>query len=143
MNNCLLFNLEIKQFKVPQMYRIEKIKENRFYIKALGTFPPSVAKRFIKDFNKKTKKLNELSVIVDGLDFILLNLESFEIILNFLKKNNDRLNRSAWIISSNPPLDKEIQILLDKAKSPKRKIVSNLSEAKEWIGVSDIIIEKE
>jgi len=125
------------------MYRIEKIKENRFYIKALGTFPPSVAKRFIKDFNKKTKKLNELSVIVDGLDFILLNLESFEIILNFLKKNNDRLNRSAWIISSNPPLDKEIQILLDKAKSPKRKIVSNLSEAKEWIGVSDIIIEKE
>ncbi|MFX1478057.1 MAG: hypothetical protein ACFFCI_07985 [Promethearchaeota archaeon] len=143
MNDQQLFNLEIKKFKVSIVYRIEKIKENKFYIKALGTFPPSVAKQFIKEFNKKTKKMNELSVIVDGLDFILLNLESFNIILNFLKKSNDRLNRSAWIISENPPLDKEIQILLDKAKSPKRKIVSNLDEAKEWIGVKDVIIERE
>ncbi|MFX0030201.1 MAG: hypothetical protein ACFE8B_13400 [Candidatus Hermodarchaeota archaeon] len=125
------------------MYRIEKIGENLFFIKALGTFPPSVAKRFIKEFNKKTKKLRELSVIVDGMDFILLNLESFEMILDLLKKNNQRLQRSAWVISKNPPLDKEIQILLDKAESPKRKIVETLEEAKEWIGIKEIIIEKE
>ena len=68
------------------MYRIEKIGENQFFIKALGTFPPSVAKRFIKDFNKKIKKLKKISVIVDGMDFILLNLESFEMILNAGKK---------------------------------------------------------
>jgi len=125
------------------MYRIEKIGENQFYIKVLGTFPPSVAKRFIKEFNKKTKKSKLFSVIIDGVDFILLNLESFKIILDFLKKNNERLYRSAWIISKNPPLDKEIQILLDRAKSPKRKIVQNLDDAKEWIGVTEIIIESD
>lgn len=125
------------------MYRIEKIGENQFYIKVLGTFPPSVAKRFIKEFNKITKKSKLFSVIVDGMDFILLNLESFGIILDFLKKNNDRLHKSAWIISRNPPLDTEIQILLDRAKSPKRKIVQNLDDAKEWIGVSEIIIESD
>jgi hypothetical protein len=125
------------------MYRIEKIGENQFYIKALGTFPPSVAKRFIKDFNKNTKKSKLLSVIVDGMDFILLNIQSFEIILDFLRGNNERLDRSAWIISKNPPLSKEIQILLERAKSPKRKIVENLDEAKEWIGVKEIIIESD
>jgi hypothetical protein len=125
------------------MYRIEKIGEDKYFIKALGTFPPSVAKSFIKDFNKKTEKSKSLSVIVDGMDFILLNLESFEIILDFLKSNNDRLKRSAWIISRNPPLDKEIQFLLEKAMSPKRKIVENLEEAKDWIGVQEIIIEKD
>ena len=125
------------------MYRIEKIGEYQFYIKVLGTFPPSVAKRFIKEFNKITKKSKLFSVIVDGMDFILLNLESFGIILDFLKKNNDRLHKSAWIISRNPPLDTEIQILLDRAKSPKRKIVQNLDDAKEWIGVSEIIIESD
>lgn len=125
------------------MYRIEKIGENQFYIKALGTFPPSVAKSFIKDFNKNTKKSKILSVIVDGMDFILLNIESFEIILDFLRGNNERLNKSAWIISKNPPLGKEIQILLERAKSPKRKIVENLDEAKEWIGVKEIIIESD
>ncbi len=68
------------------MFRIEKIGENEFYIKALGTMPPSVAERFISEFNEKTKNLSSFSVIVDGLDFILLNLKSFEIILDFLKK---------------------------------------------------------
>ena len=125
------------------MYRIEKIGENQFYLKVLGTFPPSVAKRFIKEFDKKTKKSKLFSVIIDGVDFILLNLESFKIILDFLKKNNERLYRSAWIISKNPPLDIEIQILLDRAKSPKRKIVQNLDDAKEWIGVTEIIIESD
>ena len=125
------------------MYRIEKIGEDKFYIKALGTFPPSVARRFMKEFNKKTKKLEEFSVIIDGLDFILLNLETFEIILDFLKSNNERLVKSAWLISQNPLLDKEIQILIEKAKSPKRKIVNNLEDAKEWIGAEKIIIQKE
>ncbi|MFW9785477.1 MAG: hypothetical protein ACFFFB_24560, partial [Candidatus Heimdallarchaeota archaeon] len=117
--------------------------ENNFYVKALGTFPPSVAKRFIKDFKKKTKSMTSFSVIVDGLDFILLNLESFEIVLDFLKKNNEKLNKSAWIISRNPPLDKEIEFLLKKAESPKRKIVSTLEEAKLWIGVKEIIVERD
>jgi hypothetical protein len=125
------------------MYRFEKIGETQFYLKALGTFPPSVAKRFIKEFNKKTKKLDFFSVIVDGVDFIMLNLESFGIILEFLKKNNERLHRSAWIISKNPVLDTEIQILLERAESPKRKIVQNLEDAKEWIGVKEVIIESD
>jgi len=122
------------------MYRIEKIGENKFYIKVLGLFPPSVAKRCIKEFIKKLEKLKEFSVIVDGLDFIFLNLDSFKIILDYLKENNERLNKSSWIISKNPPLDKEIEFLLERAESPKRKIVQTLDEAKDWIGVSDITI---
>ena len=122
------------------MYRIEKIGENKFYIKVLGLFPPSVAKRCIKEFKKKTKKLDEFSAIIDGLDFIFLNLESFEILLNFLKENNEKLDKSSWIISKNPPLDKEIETLLERAESPNRKIVQTFEEAKEWIGVSDITI---
>jgi hypothetical protein len=38
-------------------------------------------------------------------------------------------------------LPKEIELLLKKAESPKRKIVQNLEEAKIWIGINDIIIE--
>jgi len=125
------------------MFRIEKIGENEFYIKALGTMPPSVAERFISEFNEKTKNLSSFSVIVDGLDFILLNLKSFEIILNFLKKNNDRLVRSAYIVADNLVLDKEFQILLERAESSKRKIVTSLEEAKEWIGIEDIIIKRD
>ena len=125
------------------MFRIEKIGENEFYIKALGTMPPSVAERFISEFNEKTKKLSSFSVIVDGLDFILLNLKSFEIILDFLKKNNDRLVRSAYIVADNLVLDKEFQILLERAESSKRKIVTSLEEAKEWIGIEDIIIKRD
>ena len=125
------------------MFRIEKIGENEFYTKALGTMPPSVAERFISEFNEKTKNLSSFSVIVDGLDFILLNLKSFEIILDFLKKNNDRLVRSAYIIADNLVLDKEFQILLERAESHKRKIVVSLEEAKEWIGIEDIIIKRD
>jgi len=125
------------------MYRIEKIGENQFYIKALGTFPPSIAEKFIKEFEEKLKGVRSFSVIVDGLDVILLNLKSFEIILDFLRKNNKNLNKSAYIISNNPPLNKEAQILLERAESPKRKIVNNLEDAKKWIGVKDIIIEKD
>ncbi len=125
------------------MYKIEKIGKQDLYIKIIGTFPPSVAKKFINEFEEKTKNLNELSVIVDGLDFIMLNLQSFEIILNFLKRNNDRLVKSAYVVAQNPVLDKEAQILLDRAESPKRKIVENLDDAKKWIGISEIIIEKD
>ncbi len=125
------------------MYRIEKIGEHHFYIKVLGLFPPSVAKRCIKEFKKKTKKLEEFSAIIDGLDFIFLNLDSFKIVLDYLKENEERLNKSSWVISKNPTLDKEIEILLERAESPKRKIVQTLEEAKEWIGVSDIKIMRD
>jgi len=125
------------------MYKIEKIGEFHFYIKVLGTFPPSVAERFIEDFNEKTNQLEKFSVIVDGLDFILLNLKSFEIILEFLKRNNERLIRSAYIIAKNPVLNKEAQILFERAESPKRKIVKNLEEAKEWLGISAVIVERD
>jgi hypothetical protein len=125
------------------MFQIEKIGENHYYIKVIGTFPPSVAERFINEFNEKIKELKRFSVIVDGLDFILLNLKSFEIVLDFLKRNNDRLIKSAYIVADNPVLDKEAEILLDRADSPKRKIVKNLDDAKEWIGISEIIIEKD
>jgi hypothetical protein len=125
------------------MFRIEKLGENEFYIKALGTMPPSVAERFISQFNEKTKNLSSFSVIVDGLDFILLNLKSFEIILDFLKKNNERLIRSAYVVGDNPVLDKEAQILLERAESPKRKVVTSLDEAKEWIGIEDIMIKRD
>ncbi len=124
------------------MFRIEKIGKSHLYIKALGTFPPSVAERFIDEFEEKVKNLKEFSVIIDGVDFIMLNLKSFEIILNFLKRNNEILVRSAYVISKNPLLDKEIQILLQRADSPKRKIVDNLNDAKDWIGVEKINIKK-
>ncbi len=125
------------------MYKIEKIGKDYLYIKIMGTFPPSVALKFIDDFEETTKNLKNLSVIVDGLDFILLNLKSFEIVLEFLKRNNERLVKSAYVIAQNPVLDKEAQILLDRADSPKRKIVDNLDDAKKWIGISEIIIEKD
>ncbi|MFX0022064.1 MAG: hypothetical protein ACFE9S_07035 [Candidatus Hermodarchaeota archaeon] len=125
------------------MYRLEKIGEHHFYLKVIGTFPPSVANRFITEFEEKVKDLKSFSVIVDGLDFILIKLKSFEIVLDFLKRNNQRLVRSAYIIGKNPVLNKEAQILLDKADSPKRKIVESYDDAKEWIGISEIIIEKD
>ncbi|MFX1257069.1 MAG: hypothetical protein ACFFAN_04375 [Promethearchaeota archaeon] len=125
------------------MFRIEKIGKNSFYLKFLGTLPPSVSKRFITEFESKLKSLEKFSVIVDGLDFILLNIKSFEMILEFLRKNNDKLIKAAYVISKNPPLDKEIQILLERAASPNRKIVNNLDDAKEWIGKEDIIIQKD
>ena len=125
------------------MYRIEKIGENCFYIKTLGTFPPSVAERFIQEFNEITKGLTEFCTIVDNLDAILLNVHSFNIILDLMIKSNERLIKSAFVISKNPPLDKEFQLLLEKAASPKRKIVKTLEEAKKWVGIEDIIIQRE
>ncbi|NHJ21692.1 MAG: hypothetical protein EAX91_12160 [Candidatus Lokiarchaeota archaeon] len=126
------------------MYQIEKLNETSFYIKATGTFPPPVAERFIKEFGELTKDVHEkMSVIVDITDAILLNIDSIEIILDLLRRNNERLFRSAFIISKNPPLDEEFQYLINRAKSPKRKIVSSLEEAKEWVGIEKVIFKKD
>ncbi|MFW9899228.1 MAG: hypothetical protein ACFFDO_08215 [Candidatus Thorarchaeota archaeon] len=125
------------------MFRIEIIGENCLYIKTLGTFPKSVAKRFVKEFEEKTKDYKSLCAIVDNLDAILLDLRSFNLILDLLKKNNQKLGRAAYVISEyNLPLDKEIQILLERASSPNRKLVHSLDEAKKWVGLEDIIIQK-
>ena len=125
------------------MYKIEIIGENCLYIKAIGRFPESVAKRFIKDFNEKTKNYDKLCAIIDGMDMVMLNIDSFKIILELLKKNNDKLKKSAYVVRENPVLTKEAEILLEKAESPKRKVVKTLDEAKKWIGIEHIIIGKE
>ena len=125
------------------MYRIEKLREDKFYIKAIGTFPPPVSQKFIKEFEKLTKDIKSgLCVIVDITDAIFLKLDSIKIILDLLRKNNDKLHRSAFIIAKNPPLSEEMRYLIDKANSPKRKIVSNLEDARKWIEIEKVIIKK-
>jgi len=126
------------------MYQIEKLNDTSFYIKATGTFPPPVAERFKKEFEELTKDINNnLSIILDITDAILLSINSIELILMLLKRNNEKLFRSAFIISENPPLSEEFRYIIEKAASPKRKIVSNLEEAKEWIGIQKIVIKKD
>ncbi len=125
------------------MYQVEKIGDTCFLIKATGTFPPPVAERFIKEFKELTKDVSEnLSIIVDITDAILLSITSIDIILELLKSDNERLFRSAFIIEKNPVLTVEIKYLLDHAQSPKRKIVSSLEEAKEWIGIDKVMVKK-
>jgi len=125
------------------MYQIEKINDTCFFIKTTGTFPPPVAERFIKEFEELTKEIDvNLSIIIDITEAILLSIDSIEIILELLKRNNEKLFRSAFIIAKNPPLSEEFKYLLDRAQSPKRKIVSNLVEAKEWIGIEKIVFKK-
>ena len=125
------------------MYQVEKISDTCFLIKATGTFPPPVAERFVKEFKELTKDVHEnLSIIVDITDAILLSIDSIEIILELLKRNNERLFRSAFIIEKNPALDEEFRYLLDHAQSTKRKIVSSLEEAKEWIGIDKVVVKK-
>ncbi|MFX0072862.1 MAG: hypothetical protein ACFFAO_17430 [Candidatus Hermodarchaeota archaeon] len=123
------------------MFKIEKIGENIFYIKFLGTVPKSVAKRFLKEFKDLIKNLKTYSAIVDGFDLIIINLKSFKIILKFLRKINYKLAKSAYVIGKNPVLNKEVEILLERARSPKRKIVKSLEEAKVWVGIKDIIFQ--
>ena len=126
------------------MYQIEKLNDTSFYIKATGTFPPPVAERFKKEFEELTKDINNnLSIILDITDAILLSINSIELILMLLKRNYEKLFRSAFIISENPPLSEEFRYIIEKAASPKRKIVSNLEEAKEWIGIQKIVIKKD
>ncbi|MHA1292101.1 MAG: hypothetical protein ACTSQJ_05470 [Promethearchaeota archaeon] len=123
------------------MYRIEKIGENSFYLKTRGNFPPSVANEFVKDFKAEINKLNNYNVIIDLRDSHFLKMDSIQIILDLLKQDNEKLGKSAFVISDNLLLDVEFQYILDKAKSPKRKIVSNLEEAKKWTGIKSIIIQ--
>jgi len=97
------------------MYQIEKISETSFYIKATGTFPPPVAEKFVKEYEELTKDIQDkLSIIVDITDAILLSIDSVEIILELLKKNNERIFRSAFIIAKNPPLSEEFKYLIDR-----------------------------
>ncbi|MFW9951366.1 MAG: hypothetical protein ACFFKA_14710 [Candidatus Thorarchaeota archaeon] len=125
------------------MYQLEKLSENCYFIKAIGNFPLPVATKFVEEFEKKTADIkNNLCVIVDITDAIFLKLESLNVILELLKRDNERLYRSAFIISNNPPLDTEFTYLLKKAESPKRKLVSTLEEAKDWVGIDKVIIEK-
>ena len=125
------------------MYQIEKINDTCFLIKAIGKFPPPVAERFVKEFKELTKDVEEnLSIIVDITDAIFLSIDSIEIILELLKNDNERLFRSAFIIEKNPVLNEEFRYLLDHAQSPKRKIVSSLEEAKEWIGLDKVVVKK-
>jgi len=104
------------------MYQIERLDDTTFYIKAIGTFPPSVAENFVKEFEDLTKDIkSNLKVIVDITDAILLKIKSIETILNLLKRDNEKLYRSAFVISNNPPLGKEFKFILEKAESPKEK----------------------
>ena len=125
------------------MFRIEKIGENCLYIKAIGTLPPPEAEKFVKHFKDMTENLDDFCVIIDILDFTLLNLTSFEKILDLLKADNEKLIKSAFVIDKNPPLESEFSILLQRAENPKRKIVLNLDEAKEWVGIPNIVIQRD
>ena len=125
------------------MFKIEKIGPNSLYIKAIGTFPPPVAKNFVNEFEQQTKKLKSFSIIVDITDATFLKLSSIKTILNLLKKNNKKLVKSAFVIAHNPPLNAEFQYLLEKAHSSKRKIVNNLEDAKKWLDISEIVIGKD
>ena len=98
--------------------------------------------KFIKEFKEKIENLENFSAIIDGLDFILLAMKSFDTILKLLKELNTKLVKSAYV-SKSPVLVKEFEILLGRADSPNRTIVDNLDDAKKWIGIKDIVIKKD
>ncbi|MBD3197290.1 MAG: hypothetical protein GF317_19705 [Candidatus Lokiarchaeota archaeon] len=125
------------------MYKIENIGKNKFYLKVIGSFPPSVATKFAEEFLKLIEDLDTFSIIIDLLDEILIKIDSIDIILDLLKETGKKVERSAFLISNNPPLTEEAKYVLKLAKSDKRKIVSNLDEAKEWLGISDIVIKRD
>ena len=125
------------------MYQLEKIGENSFLFKAIGSFPPSIAEEAIEDFLKITKHMSEFSAIIDLTDARLINFNSIELVVDFFKNNETKLLKSAVIISENPPLDVEFEYILKQVNSMKRKIVSNLEEAKKWIGIDKIIVQKD
>ncbi|TXT55516.1 MAG: hypothetical protein BAJALOKI2v1_660001 [Promethearchaeota archaeon] len=125
------------------MYKLEFLGDNNFYLKVIGNFPPTVAETFKDEFLKKTEDLDSFSVIVDLSNADLVRLSSIDIILDLLKENNKKLTKSAYIIIHNPPLSEELKYVIEEAKSPKRKIVKSLKEAKKWIGIKDVIIHRE
>jgi len=125
------------------MYQIEKLNQSHFYIKVIGDFAPPIAEKFVAEFRQLTREIEEdLRVIVDTTDAILLNINSIELILDLLKEHNQKLYKSAFVISFNPPLGEEFKYLFEKAQSDKRKIVHSLEEAKEWIEVENIVFKK-
>jgi len=125
------------------LYQLEKIGDNSFLFKAIGSFPPSIAEEAIEDFLKITKHMSEFSAIIDLTDARLINFNSIELIVEFFKNNETKLLKSAVIISENPPLDVEFEYILKQVNSVKRKIVSNLEEAKKWIGIDKLIVQKD
>ena len=125
------------------MYQLEKIGENSFFFKVIGSFPPSIAEEAIEDFLSITKDVDNFSAIIDISDGRLISLNSIEIVVDFFKNNEPKLAKSAIIISENPPLDSEFKYILERVNSTKRKIVNNLEEAKKWLGIEDIIIQKD
>ncbi len=125
------------------MYKLESLGDASFYLKVIGNFPPPVAESFRDEFLERTKELDTFSVIVDLSNADLLRLSSIDIILDLLKENNKKLEKSAYIIVKNPPLSEELKYLIEQARSPKRKIVNSLKKAKRWIGLKDLIIQKD
>jgi hypothetical protein len=122
------------------MYKIERIGKNDFYIKIMGLFPPPAARRFSERFLREIEGLDKIRVIIDLLDAILIRIASLEIIINLLKTTEEKLDKSAFCIPSNPPVKEELKYILDQARSPKRKIVKTLDEAKTWTGIPNIIL---
>ena len=125
------------------LYQLEKIGDASFLFKAIGSFPPSIAEEAIEDFLKITKDMSMFSAIIDLTDVRLISFNSIELVVEFFKKNEPKLVKSAVVISENPPLDTELEYILKQVNSTKRKIVSNLDEAKNWIGIDEIIIQKD
>ena len=125
------------------MYQLEIIGDTSFLFKAIGSFPPSIAEEAIEDFLKITKEMSEFSAIIDLTDARLINFNSIELLVEFFKNNEPKLIKSAVIISENPPLDTEFEYILNQVNSAKRKIVRNLDDAKKWIGIDKIIIQKD
>lgn len=125
------------------LYQLEKIGDMSFLFKAIGSFPPSIAEEAIEDFLKITNDMSEFSAIIDLTDARLINFNSIELVVEFFKSNEPKLTKSAVIISENPPLDVEFDFILKQVNSAKRKIVNNLDDAKKWIGIDEIIIQKD
>jgi anti-anti-sigma regulatory factor len=125
------------------MYKIEKIGLNTFFLKARGNFPTKAAQELKEVFLEKVEGLEYFSFIVDLSDVILISLDTLKMLLDLLKQNNEKLRKSAYIIRNNPPLGEEFMYVVNKAKNPKRKIVNSLEKAKAWMGITDIIIEKD
>ncbi|TFF99669.1 MAG: hypothetical protein EU541_04385 [Promethearchaeota archaeon] len=125
------------------MYKIENLGGNAFYIKIMGRIPLQAAEGFSKKFLKEIEGMNNVRVIIDLLDSNLVKIASLDTIIELMNITEERLGRSAFCVPHNPPLREELKYVLEKAQSPKRKIVYSLEEAKQWTGISEIIIKKE
>lgn len=128
---------------VNLVHRIEKIGENTIYVKATRILDVAEAEKFVKEFEEFTENMEQFSVIVDLLDTTALKVGAIDIILDLLRNNNARLLKSSFAICCNPVLSKEFEILIERAESEHRKITGSLDEAKEWLGISEIVIEKD